>query len=157
MNIRPAEPSEVEEISRELWLPLAQEMEEVSNYNQLKEGLNLEATIEHKQEAVESDEKYLFVAENDGKLIGFISATVEESVPIFSRGDKLKINEMYVRPENRREGLASRLMERIEEVADDKEVETIELSVDVENKSAQELYRKHGFETSRKRMVKWLN
>ena len=157
MDIRPAEPSEAEKIVRELWLPLAQEMETVSDYNRLEDDLDLQATIEHKKDKIGSEKAYMFVAEDGDELMGFISATLEESIPIFARGDKLKINEMYVRPEHRRKGLASEMMDRIEKVAENTDVETLELSVDVENNSAQELYRAHGFETGRKRMVKWMD
>ena len=157
MNIRPAEPSEAEKVVRELWLPLAREMEDISDYNRLEEDLDLEASIEHKKDKIASENAYMFVAEDGDELTGFISATVEESIPIFSRGAKLTINEMYVDPEHRRKGLASDMMGRIEEVAEDGDVETLELSVDVENDSAQELYRAHGFETGRKRMIKWMD
>ena len=157
MEIRSVSSSEAEKIVKELWLPLAQEMESISDYNRLEEDLDLESTIEHKKDDIQSENSYMFVAEDSEDMIGFISATVEESIPIFSRGDKLKINEVYVLPEYRRKGVASELMDRIEELAEDRKVETVELSVDVENDSAQELYRKHGFEAGRKRMIKWMD
>lgn len=157
MELRSAESSEAAKIVRELWLSLAREMENVSDYNRLEDNLDLESTIEHKKDTIRSENSYMFVAEEGEEMIGFISAKIEESIPIFARGDKLKIDEMYVRPEFRREGVASELMDRVEETAEDKDVETLELSVDVENDSAQELYRNHGFEAGRKRMIKWMD
>ncbi|MFB6099633.1 MAG: GNAT family N-acetyltransferase [Candidatus Nanohalobium sp.] len=154
MEIREAESSEAGKIVEELWLPLAQEMEEVSDYNQLKEGLGLQETIEHKREKLQSNDSYFYIAEESGKKAGFISATVKDSPPIFKRGPKLKINEIFVKEDFRRKGIASELMDRIDEVAESGSVDTIELEVNVRNDSAKELYRKHGFKVEREKMVK---
>ena len=156
MEIREAKPSEAEEITRELWLPLAREMEEVSEYNELKEDLDIQNSIEHKRSKIESEDGFFFVAVEEDNLTGFISATVEESVPIFSRGDKMTINELFVEKESRRKGFASELIDKIEEIAAEQDVETVELSLDVENEAARGIYEKHGFEVKRQRMVKTL-
>ena len=154
MEIREARPEEAEEIIRELWLPLAQEMEEVSEYNELKEDLNIENSVEHKKDEIESEDDFVFVAAEEDELIGVISATLEESVPIFSRGDKMTINDLFVEKDSRRSGVASKLIEKIEEIAEQQDVETIELSLDVENDAARLIYEEHGFEAKRQRMVK---
>lgn len=154
MRIREAKKPEAEKITRELWLPLAHEMEEVSKYNELKEDLDIEESIEHKRNGIREEGEHTFVADK-GELLGFISATRKETPPVFKRGDKLKVNELYVKPEERKQGIASELLEKIKEIAEKNEgIDTIELSVDVENTAAKNLYRKNGFEVERNRMVK---
>ena len=154
MRIREAKKPEAEKIVRELWLPLAREMEQVSEYNELKEDLVLEDSIEHKRNGIREEGEHMFVAD-DGELLGFISATRKETPPVFKRGDKLKVNELYVKPEARKQGIASKLLEKINEIAGkNDEIDTVELEVDVENTAAKKLYRKNGFEAERNRMVK---
>lgn len=154
MKIREAEPDETEEIVRELWLPLAREMEEVSQYNQLKENLEIQEVIEYKKGKIEEDEGFFFLAEEKGELLGFIAGEVKESAPIFSRGEKLKVNELFVKEKFRRNGVATLLLEDLERKATIRGCSTLELDVNKKNKSAQELYKSKGFRTERKRMVK---
>ena len=154
MRIREAKKPEAGKITRELWLPLAREMGEVSEYNELKEELNLEDSIEHKKNGIREEGEHTFVADK-GELLGFISATRKETPPVFKRGDKLKVNELYVKPEARKQGIASKLLEKINEIAEkDDEIDTVELEVNVENTAANKLYTKNGFEAERNRMVK---
>lgn len=156
MEIREAEPSEAEEIVGELWLPLAREMEQVSDYNQLKDDFELQETIEHKRDKLESGDSYFYIAEESREKAGFISATVKDSVPVFTRGPKLKINEIFVKEGFRRKGIASKLMDKAVEVAEKENVDTIELEVNVRNESAKELYRQHGFKVEREKLVRYV-
>ncbi len=154
MKVREAKPSEAKNLVEELWLPLAREMEEVSEYNQLEEDLDIQETIEHKREKLGSGDTYFYIAEESDQKAGFISASLKDSIPVFSRGTKLKLNEIFVKKDFRRKGIASTLMNEIEEVANREDCETIELDVNVANQSAQELYRERGFDTERKKMIK---
>ena len=153
MKIREAKKPEAERITRKLWLPLAREMEKVSDYNELKDDLDIESCVERKREGIREEGEYMFIAE-ERELLGFISATVKETPPVFTRGDKMKINELYVKKEVRRKGVASKLMEKVEETADKENCSTIELEFDVGNQEAQKFYQKEGFEKVRERMVK---
>ena len=155
MKVREARESEAGEITRELWLPLIEEMEQVSSYNELAEDIDIESGVEHKRKQITEDDRYMFVVEDSG-LKGFASATLETPPPIFSRDSKLTINELFVLKEARRQGLAEKLLERMEEKAEKLGCDTLELSIDVENEKAKELYRKHGLESRRERMVKQL-
>jgi len=137
-------------------LPLAKEMEDVSGYNQLEENLDLSSVIQLTKENITSEDSFVILAEAVEE-IGFISATIEESPPVFSRGDRLKINEIYVTPEYRRQGVASKLISKIRRLTEYKDVETIELNVNIRNESAQELYQNLGFKTEKKRMIKWID
>ena len=154
MRIREAKKPEAENITRELWIPLAREMEKLSEYNDLKEDLDIEESIEHKRNGIREEGEYTFVADN-GELLGFISATKKETPPIFKRGDRLKVNELYVKPNARKQGIASKLLEKINDIAQkNEEIGAVDLEVDVENTAAKNLYRKKGFEAERNTMVK---
>lgn len=154
MKIVEAKPSEAEQIVEELWLPLAREMEEVSDYNELENDLDLSESVEHKKEKIESEDGHIFIAKEDKEMAGYISLTVKESAPVFSRGDKLKISELFIKEEYRRKGYASELIRKADKVFQNKNCSTIELEVNKKNESAKELYEKNGFEVERFRMIK---
>lgn len=154
MKVREAKPSETEKLVQELWLPLAREMEEVSDYNKLREDLDTDKVEKRKRRKIKEKGNYIYVAIEDEEFIGLISSKVKESAPVFSRGDKLKITELYVTENYRREGVASELLDRMESLAEEESCETIELDVNKANESARELYRENGFEVERERMFK---
>lgn len=154
MNIREAREKEAEKITKELWLPLAKEMENVSSYNELENDLNIQDVINHKEKKIASDNSWIFLAENDEQLSGLISITAKESPPIFTRGKKLKIGELFVKKQYRRSGTASKLMNKAEEIAKENSCDRVELNVNIRNKSAKEFYENQGFETEKKKMVK---
>ncbi|WEL23653.1 GNAT family N-acetyltransferase [Candidatus Nanohalovita haloferacivicina] len=155
MKIRPAKASEAKQIVEELWLPLAREMEETAEINELSDNLDKDDLVEWREDKIESNDPTL-VAEHEDELIGLITATEDSPAPIFSRGDYLKINDIYIKPDYRRKGYATQLLDRIEEEARERGFESVELEVDTANNSAKELYRNEGFETRRERMIKEL-
>jgi len=68
------------------------------------------------------------------------------------------IDELYIEPAYRRQGLGRRAMEFIEERARERGVGAIHLEVDEGNIAAEELYRRVGYgDQSRFLMTKWLN
>lgn len=154
MQVVQAELSEAEEIVKELWLPLAREMEKISDYNELRDDLDITKVVEHKKEKIEDEEGYIFLAKEDDEFVAYISIRIKESVPVFSRGKKLKISELFVKKEYRRKGYASKLLDRAEELFQDTDCSTMELDVNIKNKSAKELYEKKRFDIERYRMVK---
>jgi len=157
MRTREAKKPEAERITKELWLPLAREMEKISDFNQLKEDLDIDQCIEHRKTGIREKGKHTFIAEEGQKLIGFISVKIKESAPVFKRGDKLKVNELFVKPEFRREGAASKLLEEAVKTGEAEGCSTIELEVDTPNEEAKEFYRSEDFKTVRERFYKNLD
>ncbi len=157
MEVRQAEPDEAKKITEELWMPLAREMGEVSDYNELSENAE-ELSVEHRREKLEreNEEQVCLVAEEDGELVGLITAGIMQTPSVFSREEYVKIHDLYVKEEFRREGLATKLFEKVERWAEDKGCEAIELSVDEPNKKALEFYREQGMKEIRKKMRKEL-
>lgn len=79
-----------------------------------------------------------FVAEEDGKVVGYIALTYCL--------DEAEINIIAVTREFRRKGIASKLLEKTYETLLPMGVDKIFLEVRRSNKSAQNLYKKQGFD-----------
>lgn len=153
MRIREAKKPEAKRITKQLWLPLAKEMEKKSEYNELVEEIDINQSVNHRREGIRELDKFTYIAEDD-KLKGFISAKIKDTPPIFTRGDKMKINELYVKPEYRRKGIASKLIEAIRKVAEKENCDTLELSLDIDNEKARKTYIENGFKPVREKMVR---
>lgn len=111
---------------------------------------------EHKREAIESSDSFLLVAEDSGEIKAYIHSKIKDSAPIFQRGDKMKISEIYVKENERRQGLASKLIEEVEQIAEERGCDTLELNVNTGNDAGIEFYRERGLRAEKKRMVKEL-
>ena len=83
----------------------------------------------------------IVVALEMGEVVGFASGTVlmhPDKEPAFF------VNEVGVHEDVRRQGVASRLLERLMELACDRGCEVIWLATEGDNEPARALYRKHG-------------
>ena len=64
------------------------------------------------------DEQFrIVVAEHAGGVVGFITASLWQPAPIYALVEEVYINELYVLPEARGEGIGRRLVEAIREWA----------------------------------------
>lgn len=79
----------------------------------------------------------LTAAAEDGTVLGYASAQV-----VLDEGH---INNMAVRPQSRRQGIASALMEALRRAALEKQLAFLTLEVRASNAAAQTLYAKHGY------------
>ena len=83
-------------------------------------------------------------------LVGFLWG-----YPISSpHGDRFHVAYISVAKENRRKGIASKLMQKAQEVAAKKNISQIELRVGVSNEKALQFYRKIGFRAESTMMIK---
>ncbi len=82
------------------------------------------------------------VAEQDGTIVAFLIMEVHRT------RRSATIITLDVREKYRRNGYASRLLKRSEEILNDYGVEIYDLQVDTGNRSAIGLYKKHGFKTA---------
>jgi len=91
-----------------------------------------------------------FVAEEDGKILG-------SAVYFFAyytwAGKSLYLDDLYVRPEHRRRGVGSMLLERVVELARRENCKRLRLQVLDWNQGAIAFYKKHGGAIS----GEWLN
>jgi ribosomal-protein-alanine N-acetyltransferase len=83
------------------------------------------------------------VAEDDGTIVAFLIMEVHRT------RRNATIITLDVRETHRRNGYATRLLKRSEEILTDYGVEVYDLQVDVTNRGAIGFYKKHGFSTVR--------
>lgn len=154
MNLRKASIEDAEEIVLELWLPLAREMEDISGYNELADELNKKELIDYRKNKLKEDNSVTVVSENEEALTGFATISTKDRSEIFSRGKYAKVNEIFVKENFRRKGIASDLLNRLFELAKKLNCEQVELNVNVENEPGMRLYENKGFESEKIKMVR---
>ena len=88
------------------------------------------------------------VAEREGRLVGFIVATVEKEIPIYRLDEFGFIHDLWVEPEYRNEGVARQmtmlLIERFREIG----VKQIRCDTAAQNEMARKLFASCGFRPS---------
>ena len=125
------------------YLPKTTSEKVVSNY--LAHALNFVVT---------SENEVLFVAEENGRIIGYIAGSIEDRAPIYKvekRGDILMA---FVLDEHRDQGIGRELTERIIKWFKEKGIEYVELSVDYRNELGYHVWKSLGFENFRVRMIR---
>ena len=80
-----------------------------------------------------------FICEDENKMIGYAFASFDKT---YNEG---YINEVYIIPEKRLNGFGQKLVEKAIEWLNKKNCKTIDLTVNIKNKSAISLYKKFGF------------
>ena len=135
--------NEYKEILNDYYLPKPNSEKTVSNY--LAVALNYVVT---------SENEVLFVAEENGRIVGYIAGSIEDRAPVYRverRGDILMA---FVLDEYRGHGIGRELTERIIQWFKEKGIEYVELSVDSRNDLGYNVWNSLGFENFRFRMIK---
>jgi ribosomal protein S18 acetylase RimI-like enzyme len=96
-------------------------------------------------DTLEDKNLYVFAAQTEQKFIGWISAVYIPKISWTNGYGHLFIDELWVNPVYRRNGIANALMRQIDVVS--KELETIglRLYVNSNNDEANSLYKKYGY------------
>ena len=92
------------------------------------------------------DNKTMYVAEEDNKVKGFIMYTEKE----YNIDNQVKrityaIDAIAVDKQYRGQGIGTKLIDKIKEIAKDNNVDAIELQVNAKNIAAKAMYEKYGF------------
>jgi len=147
MELTVPETGEVDRVV-ELWLSLASGQQEYGSH--LLAERNSERIRESILRHVVRDS--VLVA-RDGKLVGFVmfSTNASEYVQDCTQGT---IENLYVRPGRRDEGVGSRLLAAAEKRLQDAGVDAITLEVMAANDDARRFYRRHGYSPHRVEMEK---
>jgi GNAT superfamily N-acetyltransferase len=157
MRVREATPDDAQTVKQELLAPGFREAAAVDpEFAELDEDgvadAGIDRWLDDEDSALDGDEsateasgdaasRVLFVAETDGgELAAYISGGRHDSPPIYARGPYANVDGLYVKPEHRREGLASRLFDRFEAWAADRGCEHVGVSAHVDNAAAVEMY-----------------
>jgi GNAT superfamily N-acetyltransferase len=138
MHIREATQDDEAEIVDELLLPSFEYDEAIDpSFNELDEDALAAVGCGY---WLDADERTLFVAVEDGELIGHVSGNEVAEPPIYARESRVHIDGLYVKEKHRRSGVASRLLDRIEQWARNRGCELLGVAAHIENDGARRLY-----------------
>ena len=94
---------------------------------------------------METDKSGLFIAESEGKLLGYIKIEICEYPPVFEKKTFGMISEVIVNENYRRKGIGGALFDRAMGWFKEKDIDRVELRVANINPVAQGFWRKMGF------------
>jgi ribosomal protein S18 acetylase RimI-like enzyme len=128
----------------ELWIDLAagqrqhdSHLEAEANRDRIRESLARQIALSEVR-----------VARHAGRIVGFVSFTIEGST--FARSTtKGLIQNIYVEPDAREQGIGSRLLERAETVLDAEGADVVALDVMADNEAGRRFYRRQGYDSHR--------
>ncbi|SEQ94661.1 GNAT family N-acetyltransferase [Natrinema salaciae] len=153
MNVRNIREDEIETLVDDLWVPFAAEMADLDSYNEVADEVR-ESALTYRRDHLADDDVATFVADADGPIAGYAVVVSGDSPPVFARGPEATLEELYVVPAHRGEGIATALMDRAEGWAADRGCDYITLSVNASNDSAAALYESSGYAVRRHKMDK---
>jgi len=138
-EVAPANLSDLDAIA-DLWAELVAGQRE-HGAHLLADG-NRETARDFLGQAVAADN--VFVAERGGETVGFVQFRVESGIydQSVERGF---VDNVYVRPPHRGQGIGSRLLDAAERALDARGVERVALSVLADNDAARRFYERHGY------------
>ena len=94
---------------------------------------------------MEIDNRHKLELYDNGVPVGETWYNLEPKDNFFGK-QYLSIYDLFVNEEYRRKGYATKLLDRVIDIAENLRIDTISLIVDKNNKEAVRLYFKHGFE-----------
>jgi ribosomal protein S18 acetylase RimI-like enzyme len=103
-----------------------------------------------------SDRNVFLVAEDEGKLGGFLVATVEREIPIYRLQEYAFIHDIWVEPEYRQNKVAQQMVMLSVQRFKEMEVQQIRLDTTAVNEAARRLFASCGFRISTIEMLKEL-
>lgn len=156
MEVEPLRPGELESFVDELWVPAQREMAALSEYTLADAEAVRRNGLEHRRARLAEDDRVTYVARGEA-FLGYASAEVGTPPPIFRQERECHVGELYVREGARRAGVASALLDRVEEWARRRNCVRLGLNVDVENRAARALYEQRGLDVRRHEMKKRLD
>ncbi len=143
MTIRPASVSDGSAVV-ELWSSLMAEQHEIDPTFCVSADA-AERWLNDFREWVEApDVRRIVVAESDGDLVGFASCQLWWPPPVYKQVLEVYLDELYVIPTYRRQGIGSQLLTDVADWARDKEAARIRLGTLAANKDAVEFWKKKG-------------
>ncbi len=133
MNIRQA--------CKEDFLELVDLFKAYLDFYQVKDGKEKATSFLH--DRMERGDSVIFVVEEEAEIVGFA-----QLYPSFSSLRMKKswiLNDLFIHPDFRGKGFASKLMDTIENFSLDSGAKGLVLSTSTDNQSAQRLYEKRGW------------
>lgn len=120
-----------------------------------KKPLKKHIKLAFEKDIQQKNGKFL-VMEDQGRILGYIFGEIrDDRHPLFKRPKTGELNDIAVLKEHQGKGIASKLWNELQDWFIKKDCEMITLSVNINN-SAQEIYKRWGFEKFYLRMIKKL-
>jgi len=160
MQVREICEDELETLVVDCWLPFAEEMGELDEYNALAEHVrngDLDGSITYREELFADEDQRTYVAVEAGELIGYATAERTETPPVFARGPAVNLGELFVGEAHRNDGIASALIERVERWAEAVDAERVTIAVNADNEPAKALYERHSYGIRRHKLDKTID
>lgn len=88
------------------------------------------------------------VAERESRLVGFLIATTEETIPIYRLAETGFIHDLWIEPQYRNEGIGRQLTMLAIEKFREKGIRQIRLETAANNEAARALFKACGFRVS---------
>jgi GNAT superfamily N-acetyltransferase len=92
-----------------------------------------------------SSHTFLFVADYDGRTVGFVSGELRESSPAFRPKTWASVDDVFVEPDYRNLGVGRALLESVKAWAKERAADGISLQVAAANERGRKFYEELGF------------
>jgi len=152
MEIGPLQEDTIESFIDELWIPAQHAMASVSEHT-LVDDIRRDGLV-HRRSRLSDDESITYLAHRENGLVGYVSAEVRTPPPIFQQVRECHINELFVRKDARRHGIAAELLSTIEEWGRANDCQRLDLNIDAKNRPAIALYEAEDYDVKRYNMKK---
>lgn len=138
----------------------SEHISEVANlFNQYrmfyKQESNLNGAIDFITERINNKDSVIFLVKEEGKSLGFT-----QLYPSFSSVSMKKLwvlNDLYVTESARQKGVAQLLLNAAKKFAIESKAKALDLQTAIDNKSAQALYEKNGYQVDKEFLSYSLN
>lgn len=141
--MRPLKSNEMEQLTK-LWTAFMQDPA-VSDLEFIPDRESTSRWQEYVKKHLDEDPRQVLVAEEEGKIVGYLLYRARSETPITRRYDYAMISDVYVVPELRRRGIAANLMKTCLRQLGETGATHVRLHVSAQNEAAKSLYRKYGF------------
>ena len=141
--VRPARPPDLPALAA-LWITLLESHASLDPVFALRAGAPAPLEVEL-QEAIEDADTALFVAEADGRVVGFCAAHFERSPALAREACRTEITELVVEPAARQRGIGRALANGALAWARSRGALRVEVRVAARNEAGQSFWRRLGF------------
>ena len=102
---------------------------------------------EYFERLVRSEDAVVMVAEDNGTIVGYLAAKIEDRPPVFEEDKRGWVDSVYVLENYRGQGIGRKLTEETLKWLKNKGIKQVELSVDSKNEFGYKVWKSLGFET----------
>jgi|AntDeeMinimDraft_4_1070355.scaffolds.fasta_scaffold27012_1 GNAT superfamily N-acetyltransferase len=144
MAIREATLDDARLLATEFWYPLAEQMEQYSELNELRADA-AERAVDGFTGLLAREEMHVFLREVDDDPVAYVSVELDER-PSREHGRYADIVDLYVKEPHRGDGHGTALVEHVEALADREDRDYLTVSAEWGNEPARQFYRERDYE-----------